>query len=42
MCINSKGKHESLEAAVKEMNTPYQSESDLVHKQIGEVEKYDA
>jgi metal-responsive CopG/Arc/MetJ family transcriptional regulator len=36
-------KYERLEAAVKEMNTPYHSASDLVHKQIDEVlEKYDA
>jgi len=36
-------KYERLDAAVKEMNTPYHSASDLVHKQIGEVlEKYDA
>jgi metal-responsive CopG/Arc/MetJ family transcriptional regulator len=35
-------KYERLEAAVKEMNTPYHSASDLVHKQIDEVlEKYD-
>jgi len=36
-------KYERLESAVKEMNTPYHSASDLVHKQIDEVlEKYDA
>jgi Arc/MetJ-type ribon-helix-helix transcriptional regulator len=35
-------KYERLEAAVKEMNTPYHSASDLIHKQIDEVlEKYD-
>jgi metal-responsive CopG/Arc/MetJ family transcriptional regulator len=36
-------KYERLEAAVKEMNTPYHSASDFVHKQVDEVlEKYDA
>ena len=35
-------KYEKLEAAVKEMNTPYHSASDFVHTQIDEVlEKYD-
>jgi len=34
-------KFERLEAAVKEMNTPYHSASDFVHTQIDEVlEKY--
>jgi molybdenum-dependent DNA-binding transcriptional regulator ModE len=32
----------SLEAAVKDMNTPYHSASDLINKQVDEVlEKYD-
>jgi hypothetical protein len=36
-------KYERLEAAVKEMNKPYHSASDLVHKHIDQVlEKYDA
>jgi Arc/MetJ-type ribon-helix-helix transcriptional regulator len=36
-------KYERLEAAVKEMDTPYHSASDFVHKQVDEVlEKYDA
>jgi Arc/MetJ-type ribon-helix-helix transcriptional regulator len=35
-------KYERLEAAIKEMNTPYHSASDFVHTQIDEVlEKYD-
>jgi len=35
-------KYERLEAAVKEMNTPYHSASGFVHTQIDEVlEKYD-
>jgi len=35
-------KYERLEAAVKDMNTPYYSASDLINKQIDEVlEKYD-
>jgi Arc/MetJ-type ribon-helix-helix transcriptional regulator len=35
-------KYERLEAAVKEMSTPYHSASDFVHKQVDEVlEKYD-
>jgi len=32
-------KYERLEAAVKEMNIPYHSASDLVHTQIDEVLK---
>jgi len=36
-------KYERLEAAVKEMNTPYYSASDFIHKQVDEaLEKYDA
>jgi metal-responsive CopG/Arc/MetJ family transcriptional regulator len=36
-------KYERLEAAVKEMDIPYHSASDFVHKQVDEVlEKYDA
>lgn len=36
-------KYERLDAAVREMNTPYHSASDFVHKQVDEVlEKYDA
>jgi len=36
-----KDKYEGLEAAVKEMNTPYYSASDFIHTQIDEVlEKY--
>jgi len=36
-------KYERLEAAVKEMSTPYHSASDFVHKQVDEaLEKYDA
>jgi hypothetical protein len=35
-------KYERLEAAVKEMNTPYHSASDFVHTQIDEVlERYE-
>jgi len=35
-------KYERLEVAVKEMNTPYYSASDLIHKQIEEVlEQYE-
>jgi len=35
-------KYERLEAAVKEMGTPYHSTSDFVHKQVDELlEKYD-
>lgn len=35
--------YERLEAAVKEMSTPYHSALDFVHKQVDEVlEKYDA
>jgi hypothetical protein len=35
-------KYERLEAAVKEMSTPYHSASDFIHKQVDEVlEKYD-
>jgi len=35
-------KYERLEAAIKEMSTPYHSASDFVHKQVDEVlEKYD-
>jgi len=34
-------KYERLETAVKEMNTPYHSASDLVHKQVDDMlEKY--
>jgi len=37
----SREKYERLEAAVKEMSTPYHSASDFVHKQVDEVlEKY--
>jgi Arc/MetJ-type ribon-helix-helix transcriptional regulator len=37
-----KEKYERLEAAVKEMSTPYHSASDFIHKQIVEVlEKYE-
>jgi len=36
-------KYERLDAAVKEMSTPYHGASDFVHKQVDEVlEKYDA
>lgn len=36
-------KYERLDAAVKEMSTPYHSASDFVHKQVDEaLEKYDA
>ena len=36
-------KYERLETAVKEMNTPYHSASDLINRQVDEVlEKYDA
>jgi len=36
-------KHESLDAAVKEMSTPYHGASDFVNKQVDEaLEKYDA
>jgi len=35
-------KYKRLDAAVKEMNTPYHGASDFVHKQVDEVlEKYD-
>jgi len=35
-------KYERLDAAVKEMDTPYHSASDLINKQVDEVlEKYD-
>jgi len=35
--------YERLEAAVKEMSTPYRSASDFVHKQVDEaLEKYNA
>jgi len=35
-------KYEKLDAAVKEMDTPYHSASDLINKQVDEVlEKYD-
>jgi hypothetical protein len=35
-------KYVKLEAAVKEMSTPYRSESDLINRQVDEVlEKYD-
>jgi len=38
----SREKYERLEAAVKEMSTPYHGASDFVHKQIEEVlEQYD-
>ena len=38
----SREKYERLEAAVKEMSTPYHSASDFVHKQVDEVlKKYD-
>jgi len=37
-----KEKYERLNGAVKEMNTPYHSASDLINKQVDEVlEKYD-
>jgi len=37
-----KDKYERLDAAVEEMNTPYHSASDFIHKQVDEVlEKYD-
>jgi Arc/MetJ-type ribon-helix-helix transcriptional regulator len=32
-----KDKYERLKAAVKEMNTPYHSASDFIHKQIDEM-----
>ena len=36
-------KYERLDAAVKEVSTPYHDASDFVHKQVDEVlEKYDA
>jgi len=36
-------KYERLDAAVKEMSTPYHGASDFIHKQVDEVlEKYDA
>ena len=35
-------KYKKLEASVKEINTPYHSASDFIHKQIEEVlEQYD-
>ena len=41
-CLIHAEKYERLEAAVKEMNTPYHSASDFVYTQIDEVlEKYD-
>ena len=41
-CLIHAEKYERLEAAVKEMNTPYHSASDFVRTQIDEVlEKYD-
>jgi predicted nucleic acid-binding Zn-ribbon protein len=41
-CLIHAEKYERLEAAVKEMNTPYHSASDFVHTQSDEVmEKYD-
>ncbi|MCL6579132.1 MAG: ribbon-helix-helix domain-containing protein [Candidatus Bathyarchaeota archaeon] len=37
-----KEKYERLEAAVKDMNTPYHNASDFVHKQVDEMlEKYE-
>jgi predicted nucleic acid-binding Zn-ribbon protein len=36
-CLIHAEKYERLEAAVKEMSTPYRSASDFVHKQVDEV-----
>jgi len=42
-CLIHAEKYERLEAAVKEMSTPYHSAPDFVHKQIDEaLEKYNA
>jgi hypothetical protein len=39
----SRGKYEKLEAAVKEMNTPYHSAADFIYRQVDQtLRKYDA
>jgi Arc/MetJ-type ribon-helix-helix transcriptional regulator len=38
-----KDKYEKLKTAIEEMNTPYHSASDFIHRQVDEaLEKYDA